>query len=35
DKLIAVRQDVHHKDKSFLIDELRPEIIDEILSERK
>lgn len=35
DKLIAVRQDVHHKDKAFLIDELRPEIIAEILAERK
>ena len=35
DKLIAVRKDVHHKDKAFLIDELRPEIKDEILSEGK
>jgi len=35
DKLMAVRQDAHHKDKAFLIDELRPEIIAEILAERK
>lgn len=33
-KLIAVRKDVYHKDKAFLIDELRPEIKDEILKEK-
>jgi len=35
DKLIAVRQDVHHKDKVFLIDEIRPEIKDEILAKQQ
>lgn len=34
DKLIKVRQDVHHKAKAFLIDELRPEIKKEILKDK-